>query len=207
MCGIKIIQRLFRGRLNRATAHTLDQLRQASHRHRDQLSSELTHLNAGPGPAISFGTTDWGQPVVLPLDKVAAHSLILGASGAGKSYAALSLVLQILSDPSILDVTSIGILDPKNELFGKLTQFLYACLYRLPASERERLKQRIVIIDLADDGLIAPYNILARREYLSDELMVANRIDTISEQFSGLSEVSVRMKMILKYALFAFGRV
>jgi hypothetical protein len=37
--------------------------------------------------------------------------------------------------------------------------------------------------------------------FLPDELIVANRIDTISEQFSGLSDVSVRMKMILRYLL------
>jgi len=161
----------------------------------------LAHLVSESNQTISFGTTRWGQKVALPLDKVAAHSLILGASGAGKSYESISLILALLEDPALLENLSFGALDPKNELFHKLVQYLYACLYRLQPGERDRLKRKIAIIDLANTEVIAPYNILARRDYLPDEVMVANRIDTISEQFSGLSEVSVRMKMILKYAL------
>jgi hypothetical protein len=201
MRGIQFIQRIFRRRLKRATTETLDQWRQAAHRHRDKLSRELADLVSGSNQRISFGSTLWGQSVALPLDKVAAHSLILGASGAGKSFEAMSLILPLLEDLTLLETISFGALDPKNELFHKLIQYLYAFLYRLKPEERDQLKQKIAIIDLANTEVIAPYNILARRDYLPDEVMVANRIDSISDQFSGLSEVSVRMKTILKYAL------
>jgi hypothetical protein len=201
MCGIRIIQRLFRRRLSRATTKTLDHWRQATQRHHDQLSRELTNLGACSGPMISFGTTQWGQTVALPLDKIVQHSMCVGSSGSGKSFFCLSIIQQLISNPSILDKVSFALLDPKRETFNRLSELVFACLYRLPSAQRERLKQRIVIIDFANDNVIAPYNILVRRDYLPDELMVANRIDTISEQFSGLSEVSVRMKSILKYAL------
>ena len=65
--------------------------------------------------------------------------------------------------------------------------------------EQEIFKKRITIIDFSDAERVTPYNILAHHPYLADELMVSNRIDTIAEQFSGISEMSVRMRMILKY--------
>jgi len=146
-----------------------------------------------------FGKTQWEQRVQLSVDKAAAHGLVLGASGAGKSYFALSFMNQILQPLTHLSGVSLGLLDAKGELFEKSIQYLYAYLYRLKPAERQALKQRIIIIDFSNAELITPYNILARREYMADEIMIASRIDTISEQFSGLSEMSVRMKMILKY--------
>lgn len=199
MRGIKLVQRLFKRRLKRATAGYLKGLSDGSQRHQAQLSQALASVTDIHKMAVLFGTTQWGQRVQLPLDKVIAHALVLGASGAGKSFFALSLLNQLIASPSSTSSVSLGLLDPKGELFEKAILYLYAHLYCLKPTEREAFKKRIVIIDFSNAELITPYNILARREYLADELMVAGRIDTISEQFSGLSEMSVRMKMILKY--------
>jgi hypothetical protein len=167
--------------------------------------TELIHqtkkLTAGKHSPVRLGKTPWGRDLELPLDDLYAHSLILGASGAGKSYLALWLMLEILQQSANSPAArhSFGILDAKGELFEKALAYLYAHLYRLPPEARETIRNRIVIIDFSNDQRITPYNILTRKAFLADELMIANRIDTISEQFSGLAELSVRMRMILKY--------
>jgi len=130
-----------------------------------------------------------------------SHGLVLGASGAGKSFFAVQLISQLLNCGFVPSRASFGVLDAKGELFDLVKRYLFAALYRMNPEERQALKRRIVVIDFADDQSIAPYNILVRREYCADEMMVANRIDTIGEQFAGVSAISVRMKLILKYLL------
>jgi DNA helicase HerA-like ATPase len=162
-------------------------------------------LSGGSDPSIRLGTTEQGQPVALALDKVWQHGLTLGASGAGKSYTALWIILsalriisQVLDDSSHTSFPAFAVLDAKGELFERTIRYIYAFLYHLRPEAREALKKKLVTINFSGSD-ITPYNILARREGLADELMVADRIDTISEQFSGLSEMSVRMKLIAKY--------
>jgi hypothetical protein len=200
MRGIRIIQRLFSRKLKRETKLVLNGLVSAPQRHQESIAKQLASLGDGQKAEVILGRTLQGQDIKLPVNKVASHGLVLGASGAGKSYLALSLISQLL-ELSSSEAPSFAILDAKGELFEKAISYLYAHLYRLKPMARASFKKRIVIIDFSSSEFITPYNILARREYLADELMVANRIDTISEQFSGLSEMSVRMKMILKYFL------
>jgi len=171
-----------------------------------KVAKALANLSGGVSQSIILGVTDEGQRLELPLDKLWTHGLVLGASGAGKSYTilwilsrALQLISQSLNSSVAAPVPAFGLLDAKGELFEHAIRYLYAYLYRLEPTAREALNKKIVLIDFSNSEFIAPYNILAHREYLSDELMVADRIDTISEQFSGLSEMSVRMKMIAKY--------
>jgi hypothetical protein len=198
MKGIKLAQKLFKKRLRRETEGAIKSLMGASCRKQKELTKELANLNKEASAKILFGRASGEQTVELPVEKIMAHGLTVGASGAGKSYFALSVMTQLLSLSSSSPV-SWACLDAKGELFERAIQYLYAHLYRLSPKERESLKKRIVIVDFSNADLITPYNILARQKYLPDEAMVANRIDTISEQFSGLSDMSVRMKMILKY--------
>lgn len=79
----------------------------------------------------------------------------------------------------------------KGEFAQIASQYLHAYQCRLPEVERERWQKLIKVIDFANTELIAPYNFVLKQPFVSDELTVANRIDTISEQFSGLSELSV----------------
>ncbi|HEV2707848.1 MAG TPA: hypothetical protein VGV59_18155 [Pyrinomonadaceae bacterium] len=141
----------------------------------------------------------------MPLDTLWTHGLVLGASGAGKSYTALwimvcalELISQILKNGRNALFPAFGVLDAKGELFEKTIEYIYAFLYRLEPEAREALKKKLTVISFTGPQ-VTPYNILSRREGMADELIVADRIDTISEQFSGLSEMSVRMKMIAKY--------
>lgn len=159
----------------------------------------MTAMNSND--TVSLGTTSRGEDVRLPAGWLAAHGLVVGASGAGKSYQALSLIEQMLARPSTANAISFGVLDAKGELFGMALAYLHACLYRLDTSAREELRKRVVVIDFSDGERIAPYNVLARGSRDTTELLVADRLDTVSRQFSGLSEMSVRMKMIATYVL------
>jgi hypothetical protein len=198
MKGIKVVQELCGRRIKRATDRALNELLQAADKHQEKVARKLSDLSATSKPKILLGATATGQNVELPLDAFAAHGLAVGASGSGKSFHALSILCQMLNQASSR-APAFGILDAKGELFEKAIRYVYARLYLLPPAERERLKQRVVVIDFSDDGLISPYNILTRRDYLADEILVADRIETISAQFSGLSEMTIRMKMVLKY--------
>lgn len=202
MRGIKLAQKLFKRRLERSTTAALDELTQASSR-LQQVSEELEKLGKEPGPKVEFGATQWKKPVALPLSYLRAHGLVLGASGAGKSYFALSVISQFLALSATSDhiPISFGLLDAKGELFEKVLGYLYAHLYRLEPKVRARIAKKIVLIDFSNTAQITPYNILVRQENVADEIMVAGRIETIGEQFSGISQMSVRMRMILKYFL------
>lgn len=203
--GIRLAQRVFRRRLIRETERVLHEYSGIARLRQQEVTNALAGLSVGKGPSITLGTTEQGQPVALALDKLWAHGLTLGASGAGKSYTALWIILsalriisQILNDSSCVPFPAFAVLDAKGELFEKTISYIYAFLYRLEPGMREALKKKLVTINFSGSD-ITPYNVLARREGLADELMVADLIDTISEQFSGLSEMSVRMKMIAKY--------
>jgi len=195
--GIRLVQRFLRKKIRRETNLVLQEYTQLAQRQQRELQQQIKKLSCRLPSAVRLGTTNEGQLVAMPLQEVFAHALILGASGAGKSYYGLGLLNQILKQRN--HSQSFGILDAKGELFEKTVHYLQAYLYRLEPAAREAVKKKIIVIDFSNDNLITPYNILARKEFLADELMIANRIDTISEQFSGLADLSVRMRMILKY--------
>ena len=197
MKGINLVQRLWRKKIRRETNAILQEYSQLARKQELELQRQIKRLNREGRSAIPLGRTSQDQIVAIALQEVFAHALILGASGAGKSYYGLGLLTQILNQPG--KSHSFGILDAKGELFEKAVLYLQAFLFRLKPVEREVINKKIIVIDFADDNLITPYNILARKEFLADELMIANRIDTISEQFSGLADLSVRMRMVLKY--------
>ncbi|HXG65142.1 MAG TPA: DUF87 domain-containing protein [Blastocatellia bacterium] len=201
MRGIKLMQWFFKRRLRRESRRAIAELTSGARHQQETVAGELARLGQTEGAAIELGTTGWGQAVRLPVREIANHSLIVGASGSGKSFLALSLICQLLEQLAALLAVTFGILDAKGELFERALAYVYAYLYRLRPEDRERFKRRIVTIDFSSPAAITPYNVLAPQRHLADEIMVANRIDTISEQFSGLSEMSVRMKMILKFFL------
>jgi hypothetical protein len=201
MRGIKLIQRLFQKRLKSETKRALQDLSSNAQRQQEVITRELLKLTDGEDSLFEFGTADGNQSVSLRPNDFISHALIGGASGSGKSYLVLNFICQLLNLSSASLPISFAILDPKRELFEKTLTYIYALLYRLKPEERERFKKKIVIIDFANTENVAAYNILARQPYQADEIMIANRLDTIGEQFSGLSEFSVRMRLSLKYFL------
>ncbi|MGH9825722.1 MAG: helicase HerA domain-containing protein, partial [Blastocatellia bacterium] len=120
MRGIRIVQKLFNKRLKRETASTLAHLASEADRKQAQLSNEIGRLSGTNEPAIRFGTTTQGQEIMLPMETAATHGLVLGASGAGKSFVALSLISQMLRQGPGTASVSFGILDAKGELFERV---------------------------------------------------------------------------------------
>lgn len=201
MRGINLAQWLFRKRLARESKDALAALAGEASRQQKRTARELARLGETSDGAVELGTTEWDQQVRLSATEIATHALIVGSSGSGKSYLALSLICQLLDQTPTSSPTGSGVLDAKGELFERALAYVYAFLYRLPQEERERFKKRIVTIDFANPAWLTPYNVLAHQHHVADEILGANRIDTLSEQFSGLSAMSVRMKMILKFFL------
>jgi hypothetical protein len=199
MRGIKLVHRLFKKKLERETKCALDDLSSRAARHQEAVSHRLAALDNGRSPRVQLGKTEWGQRITVPVDLLAQHGAILGSSGAGKSYIAISLISQILSNSSGGNRLAFGVLDAKGELFERVVAYLYAHLYRLRPPDRARFLHKIVLIDFSSSAAITSYNLLAPKVGTSNELVVANRIESISDQFSGLSEVTARMKTVMKY--------
>ena len=197
MKALKLIQRLNRKKIQQATGKFLSELApyQPS-RYRRRVDERLTKLEGRGGPLMCIGSTKWGRSIHMPLDHLFAHSLIVGASGAGKSYIALQIILGLLGESD----AGFGLLDAKGELYGLVVHYLYAFLYQLSPTYREAFKRRITLIDFSDSQMISPYNILLPHSGQDLEVLVNNRLDTISDLFSDdTSGITPRMRTVLKY--------
>ena len=194
MKGIKFFQKLHQRKIQRATQVYLDDLENRTVRAAPPAYEQFAQR---PG-TYHFGDTAQGQRIALPPEETIAHALLVGASGAGKSYSGLQLALQMLSATETGQPPSFGVLDPKGELFALVLNYLYALAYRLPARQRENLRRKIFILDFSNDTCISPYHLLAFQPGVPAEVLVASRIEMISEQFSGLAPLTVRMQQCLK---------
>ena len=96
MRGINLVQWLFKKRLGRESRRAVAELESVAQRQQETAAKEIARLSKTGGAAIELGTTTWKQPVRLPANEIANHSLIVGASGSGKSFLALSLICQLL---------------------------------------------------------------------------------------------------------------
>src|SRR5437016_1990183 len=119
MRGIRVIQRLFKKRINQATRQALNDLTRGMRDQAEEQSRELSQLAAGKESTIAFGKIDSGQQIALPFSDAIRHGLVLGASGSGKSFIALSLISQLLQNNVLPSGPSFGLLDPKGELFAR----------------------------------------------------------------------------------------
>ena len=117
MRGIKFVQRLFKRRLKRATTDYLKDMSGGLQRHQVQLSQALSEDDRDfITQQCCLVRRNGDSHVQLPLDKVTAHALVLGASGAGKSFFALSLLNQLLEPHGSSSSVSLGLLDPKGRV-------------------------------------------------------------------------------------------
>ncbi|MCI0558611.1 MAG: hypothetical protein MN733_08955, partial [Nitrososphaera sp.] len=94
-----------------------------------------------------------------------------------------------------------GFGDPKRDLGPKALDYISARAYRLNEKQRERLREKVWIMDVTQSDHVTPYNILAC-QHMSAELLVNNRIEMICKMYGrGSSAVTTRMKSILKHVL------
>lgn len=198
--GIKIAQSLFRGHLHHATRSTLYELTDLNSKTQKEVEKQLLSLQRNVRSRFLLGHTNWGYPVSVPLSLLVKHSLVVGSTGAGKSYLALLLLSHSLEYFSSGNYIPIGILDAKGELAAKTVRYIQAHAYRFKERERERLRNRIFVMDFGQVDKVMPYNILDCRD-MPAELLVNSRIQTINQIYRGTSTLTTRMRSILKYML------
>jgi len=198
--GIKITQTLFKRRIRRAARTVLNEFSSANLSKQQELEKKVRSLAAPNESCLTLGEMESGFPVSIPLSKLISHSLVVGTTGAGKSYVTLLLLEHALQQFLTGKYVPIGILDAKGELATMAVEYIQAFACRLDQEMRERLRKRVLIIDFSKSDLITPYNILSCHG-AHKELLVNNRIETIGQLYHGTSVLTARMKSILKYVM------
>jgi len=196
--GIKIMQSIFKKRLTKSTRDILAQGDMESV-HQKEVEAVLQKMT-GNGGLFNLGQTIWNYPLTIPFIKMISHSLILGATGSGKSYAALLMLVHSLKQIKKGMFLPMGFVDPKGELAMKANQYLQAFGHQLSGKEKEQFYRKIYVIDFSENELVTPYNILYCKGQ-SKELLINNRMETISELYQGGGGITPRMKSTLKYCL------
>ncbi|MCI0549595.1 MAG: hypothetical protein L0287_01430, partial [Anaerolineae bacterium] len=192
--GIKIAQSLFQCRLQDAARETIHEMADTDGRLQREVEQQLKRLG-NKEEAIVVGTTSWGFPVSIPTSLLINHGIICGATGVGKSCSALLMLVHALERfPSGGNYLSMGFGDPKRDLGPKALEYISARAYRLNEKQRERLREKVWIMDVMQSDYVTPYNILAC-QHMSAELLVNNRIEMICKMYGrGSSAVTTRMK-------------
>lgn len=115
--------------------------------------------------AIRFGDLPDGTPVSLDLDTALSSALVIGASGSGKTRHIMALLascvrrlLRVAGEPG-LDL-DIELVDPKQETFDLLAQYLAALWLASDYAARERIASAVRVIDWSSDSVtpFAPFD-------------------------------------------------
>ena len=188
-------------RIARQAQHHLARVANTSIRaSRDRAVALLEQLAAEQGPHVFLGETDWKQPVRLPLTHlVQGHSLITGGTGSGKTMAACLIIEAMLRAES--RGLSFGLLDAKGELFTRTLYLIALRLRSLPPAQAQRLKQRIVIIDLSSQDPITSYDIASPWVGSDLDFFAQSRVDTLQELFPSGDGLSLRGGGIVKHVI------
>lgn len=129
------------------------------------------------------------------IDALLAHLLVLGASGAGKTFFVMRLLLLAAHEG-----TPVFVIDPKGELADLLLdRLLPGLLATLPPLEQHRLLSSIRVIDPFASNALPPLNPLVRDPSISIEVQamdVGGSFDATVDAGSG-----VRMETLLDWVL------
>jgi hypothetical protein len=127
-----------------------------------RIARELAPARGG----FTFGTLGAdAEPVRLADDSALASALVIGASGSGKTRFILNL-LQSAIERSLLPDTAdtfdvdLELVDPKQETFDLLSQYLAALWLKADAMTRERISGAVRVIDWSKDAVtpFAPFD-------------------------------------------------
>ncbi len=190
-------------RIRRATARHLESLaREPVRISRHTASEVLRALGNEPGPKVTLGETEWGEPVIIPLmELVKACSIMTGGMGSGKSMAGCVLLEAFMALLPQLQTMAIGVLDAKGELFDRALYLLAARLEALDDEAREELRQRIVVIDFSARQALTSYNILSRRPNIEPDFFITSRLETLRELLPSGDKLSLRGGVVLRNVL------
>jgi hypothetical protein len=157
-------------------------------------SADERLLRAGPGNAgmtVSPGATESGNRLCIPIRHFLGHGIIAGATGSGKTRAALLLMRQVLDIASNDQSCGFGIIDLKGEFFA----------HALEVCRRRRSGGPAVhILDLSHRAAVIPYDLLTPQRNESPSDLIARRMETLGDLL-GETDLSLRMHRMLRFLL------
>lgn len=198
--GIKILQSLFSGRLKNRTNSVLQSYLDPEREFRQQVEAQLSSWKKGNKSSCHIGSTAWGFPITIPWTQLLRHGLIIGATGSGKSYAALLLLTDMLNRFEKGLGIPMGFLDGKGEIARLSLDYLYAYMHCLSDKQQQRLRAKVFVMDFGQTEAVTPYNLLASQD-IPPEILVANRIEAIAQLHQGPATLTTRMQSLLKNML------
>lgn len=198
---LAVLDKVLNRRITAQTRAHLAQITDAhSHASRHQTAALLERLASEPGPHALLGETEEREPVRVPLSYlIPAHCFMTGGTGSGKTMAALLVVQGILDAAD--SQFSFGVLDAKGELFDRTLYLLAQRLIELPPDAAERLRERIVIVDLASPDPVTSYNVACPWSGSDLDFFVTSRTETLLELFPSGDGLSLRGSSVLKHVL------
>jgi hypothetical protein len=198
---LRVLEKVFGGRLSRQTQQQLIEVAQAATQaSRARAASLLQQLAGQPGPHVLLGQTKWGQEVRVPLEAlVKAHAIITGGTGSGKTMSALTIIDAILAADT--PAMSFGVVDPKTELFSKSIFLIARRLAQLPPARAERLRDRVMVIDLSASHPLTSYNVARPWDGCDADFFATSRCETFQELLPAGEGLSLRGSAIVRYTL------
>jgi hypothetical protein len=169
---------------------------------RDAPAREMAAIETSRAPAIGLGSslTSGGETFRVELREEelrrGGHWLFTGATGAGKSYLALSLVEQLLARrPS-----GIVVVDMKGELADLLREkSIPALVGSLPEDRGREILERIAVIAPFDEAATPPLQVLARDRSIPIEVQAHEVASSFGRTIG--RDLGVLQSTLLKFAL------
>jgi hypothetical protein len=146
---------------------------------------------ASQRPSLMLGEISPGHPFKLPLEDFAGHGVICGATGAGKTWGAISLLQQVGRLDLEAHPTAFGIVDGKGDLFHRVQEVLELATPNRPAP---------VVLDFARSEPV-PYALLKVHSQESPERLVDRRMDVFDDVLGRDNQLSLRMSRALRNVL------
>lgn len=139
-------------------------------------------ISAGNGAALTIGESRDG-PLRLPLDALARHMAVIGATGSGKSTLLMSLALGVLETP-----IGATVIDPHGDLAADI-------LARVPPRHADRVR----VLRLGDKAHPRGFNFLERRETDEPQLVASEFVALFHDLWPDYT--GPKMQHYLRHAL------
>jgi hypothetical protein len=144
-----------------------------------------------PNTTISPGVAESGRRLRIPLRHFLGHGIIAGATGSGKTRAALLLMQQIFGIVSKTKTYGFGMIDLKGEFFA----------HALEICRRQKTGDETVhVLDLSHRTAVIPYDLLIPQRDESKSDLIARRMETLGDLL-GDTDLSLRMSRMLRFLL------
>jgi hypothetical protein len=160
-------------------------LRADARRFRPRVSAKVPTPSAlSKSAVIALGQGLTGESVDVPVCALAAHGLIAGSTGAGKTWAATALVQALHRNDKAL---AVGAVDAKGDLHGRLRR-------ALADSEPQ-------VIDFSSSAVV-PFALLQPRTGETPDQLVERRMEVFDDTIGQDNVASLRMGRMLRSVLF-----